>query len=332
MGCGRLLLLVACVAAVLTVGFASDRSNEVAAPTEFTYLLEADVPYAAEDEDDAYALERCTLDLHRPDVEASPGARGYPTIVWFHGGGLTGGAKHVPDALANRGFAVAAVNYRLSPRVEARVCIEDAASAVAWVLGNIAERRRRPRPRLRVRPLGGRLPHEHGGARRALARGARRRSERSRRTRSAQRAHHHALHRARRTRHPRDAADRRRPRAALPRSEGRAAAASGHGRPGQGDARPLRGERLPRAHDEGRGARRDDALRVGRLRARYDRARLPARARVGRANAAASSRSAEGTPRRGLRARRAPFSSSRSARAGSGPGSCRRAPASAPST
>lgn len=140
MGCGRFLLLIACVAAVLTVGFASDRSPDVTPSAEFTYVLEDDLGYAAEDEGDAYARERCTLDLHRPDVDASPDARGYPTIVWFHGGGLTGGSKHVPEALANRGFAVAAVNYRLSPRVEARVCIEDAARAVAWVLGNIAER------------------------------------------------------------------------------------------------------------------------------------------------------------------------------------------------
>lgn len=77
--------------------------------------------------------ERKHLDLGYPE-----GVRGFPTVVWFHGGGLTGGARHLPGELANKGVAVAAAGYRLSPDVQAPVYIEDAAEAVAWTFKNIA--------------------------------------------------------------------------------------------------------------------------------------------------------------------------------------------------
>jgi acetyl esterase/lipase len=80
-------------------------------------------------------MERqCRLDLYYP-VDRS----GYATIVWFHGGGLIGGEKSIPDALRNRGWAVVAANYRLSPEVFAPAYIEDAAAAVAWVFQHISE-------------------------------------------------------------------------------------------------------------------------------------------------------------------------------------------------
>ena len=37
---------------------------------------------------DPYAQERCLLDVIYPD-----GAQDLPVVVWFHGGGLTGGDK-----------------------------------------------------------------------------------------------------------------------------------------------------------------------------------------------------------------------------------------------
>ncbi len=61
----------------------------------------------------------------------------FPTVVWFHGGGLTGGNKHIPEALKEEGICVVAVNYRLYPKVKSPVYIEDAAAAVAWVFNNI---------------------------------------------------------------------------------------------------------------------------------------------------------------------------------------------------
>lgn len=78
----------------------------------------------------------CQLDLHHP---AGPGAKGFATVVWFHGGGLTQGIKEIPEALQRKGFAVAGAGYRLCPAVKARDCIADAAAAVAWVLRHIDE-------------------------------------------------------------------------------------------------------------------------------------------------------------------------------------------------
>ncbi|MEO6174463.1 MAG: alpha/beta hydrolase [Flavobacterium circumlabens] len=82
---------------------------------------------------DAYSNERCVLDIYYPK-----NSKNFATIVWFHGGGLTGGNKEIPEALKNKGFAVIGVNYRLSPKVKAAKAIEDAAAAVAWTFNNIA--------------------------------------------------------------------------------------------------------------------------------------------------------------------------------------------------
>ena len=82
---------------------------------------------------DSYINERCVLDIYYPK-----NTKGFATIVWFHGGGLTGGSKEIPEALKNKGFAIIGVNYRLSPKVKAAKCIEDAASAIAWAFNNIA--------------------------------------------------------------------------------------------------------------------------------------------------------------------------------------------------
>jgi acetyl esterase/lipase len=83
---------------------------------------------------DAYAAEKCQLDLYVPAQ-----AGGFPTIVWFHGGGLTQGKRSIPNALKNHGVAIAAASYRLSPKVDVRTCLDDAAAAVAWVRKHIAE-------------------------------------------------------------------------------------------------------------------------------------------------------------------------------------------------
>jgi len=58
-------------------------------------------------------------------------------VVWFHGGGLTSGEKSVPFSLKKKGLVVVAVNYRLLPKVDINECIDDAATAVAWVFSNI---------------------------------------------------------------------------------------------------------------------------------------------------------------------------------------------------
>ncbi|MFC1817367.1 alpha/beta hydrolase, partial [Thermodesulfobacteriota bacterium] len=75
-----------------------------------------------------YMRARCRLDLYYPERYTN-----FPTVVWFHGGGLREGERHVPNPLKNQKIAVAAVDYRLYPRVHCPAYIEDAAAAVAWV-------------------------------------------------------------------------------------------------------------------------------------------------------------------------------------------------------
>lgn len=80
---------------------------------------------------DPYAIERCKLDVSVPD-----NATDTPLVVWFHGGGLTGGGKEIPKRLRDAGYVVVAPNYRLIPRVPVDSCINDAARAVAWAFDN----------------------------------------------------------------------------------------------------------------------------------------------------------------------------------------------------
>lgn len=81
---------------------------------------------------DSYINERCVLDCYFPKNK-----KNFATVVWFHGGGLTGGNKFIPDALKEKGIAVVAVNYRLDPKVKSPAYIEDAAAAINWVFKNI---------------------------------------------------------------------------------------------------------------------------------------------------------------------------------------------------
>lgn len=83
---------------------------------------------------DKYISAQCTLDIYYPK-----GVKNYATIVWFHGGGLTGGSKEIPKALMDKGYAVIGVGYRLSPKVKAPAYIEDAAAAVAWAFQHVAD-------------------------------------------------------------------------------------------------------------------------------------------------------------------------------------------------
>ena len=103
-------------------------------PQTTTYNTIYNIPYYSNEINllDNYINERCVLDLYYPT-----NIKNFPTVVWFHGGGLTGGEKEIPDALKDKGFAVVCVNYRLSPKVKAPGYIEDAAAAVAWVFKNI---------------------------------------------------------------------------------------------------------------------------------------------------------------------------------------------------
>ena len=100
--------------------------------TEEHYVFESSISYRTEKDATEYMKERCRLDLLYPTH-----LKNFTTVVWFHGGGLTGGVKFVPEELDRKGIAVVAVNYRLSPKVRAPAYIEDAAAAVAWTFRNI---------------------------------------------------------------------------------------------------------------------------------------------------------------------------------------------------
>lgn len=121
----KLVLIV-----LLFLGFFASAESQ---NRQITYKTIPDIAYRQGDKQDEYQAERCKLDLYYPE-----GQTGYTTVVWFHGGGLTGGEKSVPERLKNQKIAVVAVNYRLSPRAKSPAFIDDAAAAVAWAFRNIA--------------------------------------------------------------------------------------------------------------------------------------------------------------------------------------------------
>ncbi|MFO1459830.1 MAG: alpha/beta hydrolase [Verrucomicrobiota bacterium] len=98
------------------------------------YQLETNVPYRTGAQLPDGMRERCQLDVYHP-----VGATNFATVVWFHGGGLTGGERGVPAGLKGQGIAVVAAGYRLSPQVHAPAYIEDAAAAVAWTCQHIGD-------------------------------------------------------------------------------------------------------------------------------------------------------------------------------------------------
>ena len=98
------------------------------------YTTQSDIYYYEAKSKDAYQNERCVLDIYYPENK-----KDFATIIWFHGGGITGGNKELPEALKNKGYAIIGVNYRLSPKVKAPKFIEDSAAAVAWAFNNISK-------------------------------------------------------------------------------------------------------------------------------------------------------------------------------------------------
>ncbi len=122
--------------AVAFIGRAVGRDNPPAAQPAsrpaVTYETVRDIEYRTDANPDPYMREKCRADLYHPT-----NAPGFATVVWFHGGGLTGGGRDVPESLRGQGFAVVGAGYRLSPNVKSPVYIEDAAAAVAWTIKNI---------------------------------------------------------------------------------------------------------------------------------------------------------------------------------------------------
>ena len=91
-----------------------------------------DIPYTQSA--DAYAKERCKLDVYYSNELTDA-----PVVVWFHGGGIEGGNKHIDQQLKNSGLVVVAANYRLLPKARIDDILDDAAAAVAWTFKNIGK-------------------------------------------------------------------------------------------------------------------------------------------------------------------------------------------------
>ena len=95
-----------------------------------------------------YEQERCKLDLTLP-----ADAKGFPTYVWFYGGGLKNGGKdlrseycaEIRASLARAGVAGVTPDYRLSPKAKYPAYVDDAAAAFAWTVKHIAEHGGDPR-------------------------------------------------------------------------------------------------------------------------------------------------------------------------------------------
>ena len=89
-----------------------------------------DLPYA---EVDGRSL---LLDLYVPPQRDDP----LPVIVWVHGGAWLAGSKSGGPAIrmAERGYAVASVSYRLSGEAKFPAQIHDCKAAVRWLRANAA--------------------------------------------------------------------------------------------------------------------------------------------------------------------------------------------------
>jgi acetyl esterase/lipase len=85
---------------------------------------------------------------HKLDLYVPKGQKGFPVLVFVHGGAWQKGNKAAFEKLgrlfARNGVGTAVTNYRLSPDVRHPVHAQDVARAVAWVHRNIARYGGRP--------------------------------------------------------------------------------------------------------------------------------------------------------------------------------------------
>ncbi|MFG2946386.1 alpha/beta hydrolase fold domain-containing protein [Streptomyces adustus] len=88
------------------------------------------------------------LDLHLPDLSADEAKSRVAVIVHVHGGGWRRGSRRHPlprlgeefyPEMVRAGFAVAAIDYRLSGEATYPAAVEDVRAAVAAVTGLLAE-------------------------------------------------------------------------------------------------------------------------------------------------------------------------------------------------
>ena len=80
----------------------------------------------------------CTLDLYGP---TEPTTQPAPTIIWIHGGAWRAGSKSDVPVLhwRSHGFAIASVDYRLSPEAKFPAQVHDIKAAIRFLRSRAAE-------------------------------------------------------------------------------------------------------------------------------------------------------------------------------------------------
>lgn len=101
---------------------------------EREYVTAEDIPYT--DASSKYEEAQCRLDIHYPTSGEAK-----PIVLWFHGGGLTGGKKEIPAFLKEKELVVVGVGYRFAPQVKVEDIIRDAAKATSFVIRNASQYR-----------------------------------------------------------------------------------------------------------------------------------------------------------------------------------------------
>ncbi len=80
---------------------------------------------------------------HRLDLYLPKDQKGFPVLLFVHGGGWTRGSKEafakLAHTFARNGVGTAVTNYRLTPQVKHPAHAQDVAKALAWVHGHIAK-------------------------------------------------------------------------------------------------------------------------------------------------------------------------------------------------
>ncbi|MDQ2909582.1 MAG: alpha/beta hydrolase [Actinomycetota bacterium] len=129
-----LLIVALALVAGLSVPASPRARNQLASDREL--VIRRDLQYGVT------RGERLLLDAY-----LVPGQAARPAVVFVHGGGFRAGDKAfvapgqqpftpIGTALAGRGFAVFAINYRLAPRFRYPAAERDVLAAVGWVRGH----------------------------------------------------------------------------------------------------------------------------------------------------------------------------------------------------
>jgi acetyl esterase/lipase len=123
------MILLLVTSALLVAGLGAQQGAGPRVPEG--WKVHRDLPYVPN------ATARQKLDLYVPPVSGK-----LPLVIWIHGGGWRGGDKGNPLPLrliADQGYAVASVAYRLSNQAKFAAQIEDCKAAVRWLRGHAAE-------------------------------------------------------------------------------------------------------------------------------------------------------------------------------------------------